>query len=50
MSACCVCCVAAAERGELDHELGDKCPHPTCDYCSPLTLDELAAYREGISR
>lgn len=30
-AACCRCCEAAGERGELDHELGD-CPYPPCDY------------------
>lgn len=33
-SACCDCCTAAAERGELDHALGAACPYPACDYCS----------------
>lgn len=29
---CCRCCEAAAERGELDHQLGDDCPYPPCDF------------------
>ena len=34
--ACCRCCEAAAERGELDHELStDRCPYPRCDWCQP---------------
>jgi hypothetical protein len=33
---CCRCCDAAAERGELDHELGDNCPYPTCDFCGEV--------------
>lgn len=34
-SPCCRCCEAADERGELDHELGDDCPYPRCDWCQP---------------
>lgn len=33
MSACCMCCVAADERGEPSHEVGTDCPYPPCDYC-----------------
>ena len=32
---CCACCIAASERGELDHKLGNECPCPPCDYCQP---------------
>ncbi len=37
MSACCMCCAAADERGELDHALGESCPYPSCDYCQGCT-------------
>ena len=32
---CCSCCVAADERGELDHELHGGCPYPPCPWHSP---------------
>lgn len=30
---CCGCCVAAHERGELNHVLHGGCPYPPCDWC-----------------
>lgn len=46
MSACCRCCEAADERGELDHTLGDTCPHPPCDFCQSPT-ETAAGAQEG---
>lgn len=32
--ACCRCCEAAQERGELDHVVGEgPCPYPACNWC-----------------
>lgn len=33
-SECCLCCIAADKRGDLDHSLGQECIYPTCDWCS----------------
>lgn len=31
IQSCCLCCIAAAERGELDHTVG-QCNYPPCDW------------------
>jgi len=36
---CCDCCVAADERGELDHEVGDHCPYAPCNYHQPYPVE-----------
>jgi hypothetical protein len=35
MAACCDCCKAAEERGELNHNYGDACPYPPCEWHQP---------------
>ena len=32
---CCECCVAASERGELDHAVGRACPYLPCNWHQP---------------
>lgn len=46
--ACCLCCVAAAERNELDHLVSNECPLGGCDYHHPLTPSAVEAARERL--